>query len=68
MKKLINVVSRSQLITFAACGNSSEKAESAADKEEVIVGLDDTFVPMGFQDDQGDIVGFDVDLAKAVLI
>ncbi|WP_438358756.1 transporter substrate-binding domain-containing protein, partial [Enterococcus faecalis] len=29
------------------------------------MGLDDSFVPMGFQDKSGKIVGFDVDLAKA---
>jgi polar amino acid transport system substrate-binding protein len=31
-----------------------------------IVGLDDTFAPMGFRDNDGELVGFDVDLAKAV--
>jgi polar amino acid transport system substrate-binding protein len=31
-----------------------------------IVGLDDTFAPMGFRDDSGELVGFDVDLAKEV--
>ncbi len=32
----------------------------------VIVGLDDTFAPMGFRNNDGELVGFDVDLAKAV--
>lgn len=32
----------------------------------LIVGLDDTFVPMGFRDEAGNLVGFDIDLAKAV--
>jgi len=32
----------------------------------VIVGLDDTFVPMGFQEKDGSLTGFDVDLARAV--
>ncbi|MCX7695008.1 MAG: amino acid ABC transporter substrate-binding protein [Caloramator sp.] len=32
----------------------------------VVVGLDDTFAPMGFKNDKGEIVGFDVDLAKEV--
>lgn len=32
----------------------------------IIVGLDDTFAPMGFRDNDGNLVGFDVDLAKAV--
>ncbi len=30
----------------------------------IIVGLDDNFPPMGFRDDSGEIVGFDIDLAK----
>ena len=30
------------------------------------VGLDATFAPMGFTDENGEIVGFDIDLAKAV--
>lgn len=29
-----------------------------------IVGLDDTFAPMGFRDENGEVVGFDIDLAK----
>jgi polar amino acid transport system substrate-binding protein len=31
-----------------------------------VVGLDDSFPPMGFRDDKNEIVGFDVDLAKEV--
>ncbi|WP_282801907.1 amino acid ABC transporter substrate-binding protein [Secundilactobacillus kimchicus] len=31
-----------------------------------IVGLDDTFVPMGFREKSGRLVGYDVDLARAV--
>jgi len=36
------------------------------DKGELIIGLDDTFAPMGFRDEQNNLVGFDIDLAKAV--
>jgi len=36
------------------------------DKGQLIVGLDDTFPPMGFRDENGKIVGFDVDLAREV--
>ena len=32
----------------------------------LILGLDDSFPPMGFRDDRDNIVGFDIDLAKAV--
>lgn len=34
--------------------------------ESYVIGLDDTFAPMGFRDDNGDLVGFDVDLANAM--
>jgi polar amino acid transport system substrate-binding protein len=30
----------------------------------LVMGLDDSFAPMGFRDENGEIVGFDVDLAK----
>jgi ABC-type amino acid transport substrate-binding protein len=36
------------------------------DKGNMIVGLDDSFPPMGFRDEKGEIAGFDIDLAKAV--
>lgn len=36
------------------------------EKGKFIVGLDDAFPPMGFRDENGDIVGFDIDLAKEV--
>ena len=32
----------------------------------LIVGLDATFAPMGFTDEKGEIIGFDIDLAKEV--
>ena len=35
-------------------------------KGELIIGLDDTFAPMGFRDEAGELVGFDIDLATAV--
>ncbi len=34
----------------------------------VIVGLDDNFPPMGFRDETDEIVGFDIDLAKATAL
>ncbi len=32
----------------------------------IVVGLDDTFAPMGFRDEANKLVGFDIDLANAV--
>jgi ABC-type amino acid transport substrate-binding protein len=35
-------------------------------KGRLILGLDDSYPPMGFRDDKNEIVGFDIDLAKEV--
>ncbi len=43
--------------------NSLEKIMS---KGVFVMGLDDTFPPMGFRNEKNEIVGFDVDLAKEV--
>ncbi|MDD2215110.1 MAG: amino acid ABC transporter substrate-binding protein [Eubacteriales bacterium] len=36
------------------------------DKGTLVLGCDDGFPPMGFRDKNGEVVGFDIDLAKAV--
>ncbi len=70
MKKLTGLLMVASLLLLGACGTSKKAAdsatESAADKKEVVVGLDDTFVPMGFRDDNGELTGFDIELATAV--
>lgn len=69
-------------LTLTGCGGSDDSAgtdenkENAAaadtswtdmqEKGELIVGLDDTFAPMGFRDEKNNLVGFDIDLANAV--
>ena len=50
-------------LVMTGCGSSSD---DSADKDTLVVGLDDTFAPMGFRDENGDLVGFDIDLANAV--
>lgn len=47
-------------ISLFGCGKKVE------DKDTLVVGMDDAFAPMGFRDESGEIVGFDVDLAKEV--
>ena len=57
---------------FAGCTQTKTNDEadtSLADIKEkgyFVLGLDATFAPMGFTDEAGEIVGFDIDLAKAV--
>ncbi|MFS0576988.1 amino acid ABC transporter substrate-binding protein [Sporosarcina sp. 179-K 3D1 HS] len=56
------------------CSNSkSEEGNSGTasggtetdDKETLIIGIDDKFAPMGFRDEKNEIVGFDIDYARA---
>lgn len=47
------------LFLFTACSGSSAKDDT------LIVGIDDKFAPMGFRDENNEIVGFDIDLARA---
>ena len=46
-------------LLFSSCGDFNEQPK-------IIVGLDDDFPPMGFRDENRELVGFDVDLAKEV--
>lgn len=45
---------------------TTPEATAKNDDKIFVVGLDDSFPPMGFRDDKNEIVGFDVDLAKEV--
>ncbi|MDD6021287.1 MAG: amino acid ABC transporter substrate-binding protein [Acutalibacteraceae bacterium] len=61
---VLAVITALTAIVFTACSGKGE-----GDKEETktfTVGLDATFAPYGYQDDNGEIVGFDIDLAKEV--
>jgi len=63
-------------LSLAGCGNSQKSVAQEANTTDtwshikkrgrVIIGLDDTFVPMGFREKNGKLVGYDIDLAKAV--
>ncbi|MDN6639413.1 MAG: amino acid ABC transporter substrate-binding protein [Tetragenococcus sp.] len=52
------------IFLLGAC--TAGEDEQAVKDADVVVGLDDTFVPMGFRDDEGNLTGFDIDLAEAV--
>lgn len=68
MKKLLvllNVVVLAFMLI--GCQNSTINTwEEIEARGYFIVGLDDTFAPMGFRNESGELVGFDVDLAKEV--
>lgn len=70
-KKLIALLTLC-LLLLAGCGKENaaaadEKAgaDAVLDTEKTyVVGLDDTFAPMGFRDESGELIGFDVELAR----
>lgn len=59
-------------MALAGCENVTKRANTQdtwqriEKRKKVIVGLDDSFVPMGFRQKNGQLVGYDVDLARAV--
>jgi len=67
MKKLLAVL-MTCLFVVSGCSGEKEvtKTLATAQEEGFVVGLDDTFAPMGFRNDDNEIVGFHIDLAKEV--
>ncbi len=49
-------------LLLAACSDSSSNTK---DGDTLVIGIDDKFAPMGFRDNNNEIVGFDIDYAKA---
>ncbi|MFS1664666.1 amino acid ABC transporter substrate-binding protein [Streptococcus sp. zg-JUN1979] len=57
-------------ILLSACSSSSKTNTDGWDTytkdKRITIGFDNTFVPMGYEDESGKNVGFDIDLANAV--
>ena len=71
MKIKFNLLMVAILSTAILAGCSSKPATDNSlsdlkEKKELVVGLDDNFPPMGFRDNKGEIVGFDIDMAKEI--
>jgi polar amino acid transport system substrate-binding protein len=47
-------------------GGGDRSLETVLAKKKLVLGLDDSFPPMGFRNENNEIVGYDVDLAKEV--
>lgn len=72
-KVLVILAAAVSLFVAAGCSNLTKEANTKDTwsrikrRKSVIIGLDDTFVPMDFRQKDGKLVGYDVDLAKASL-
>ena len=68
---LVAVMAAGSIFVFTGCGSKESSSSDGGwkyikDKGRLVVGLDDTFAPMGFRDKDDKLVGFDIDLARAV--
>lgn len=76
MKKIIkmSMLLVLMLTLFTGCkkevtptdGSNDNSLATVLDNKKLILGLDKSFPPMGFEDDNQEIVGFDIDVAKEV--
>ena len=69
MKKFFNYALGITLyaLLLTGCGgekNLEQNISGIGYKKVYVIGIDDEYAPMGFRDESGEIVGFDVDLAK----
>lgn len=62
MKRLFLLMA---MILLVGCGQQTTKQEDSS-KKEWVIGLDDTFAPMGFRDENNELVGFDVEIAQEI--
>ena len=51
-------------MVLTGCGGDSGTPTGSDENKKIVIGLDDEYPPMGFKDENNQIVGFDVDLAK----
>lgn len=51
---------------LALTTQAQTESEDPTQGESYVIGLDDTFAPMGYRDEAGELVGFDIDLANAM--
>lgn len=72
-KMLVGFMTASAALLLAACSTNDSKSVVNGDKwdtyvseKSITIGFDNTFVPMGFENDKGENTGFDIDLANAV--
>jgi len=68
MRKIIMVLLLGFTLFLTGCKEETDlnSLEKVIEDGYLTVGLDDTFAPMGYRNKDGVVVGFDIDLAKAV--
>ena len=63
--KLISIILIVGIImSFYGCGEKQNI--KSLEKDKLVLGFDDTFVPMGYKDQSGEYTGFDIELAREI--
>lgn len=63
---LLGILILSFSIWLQACGTGNSSNGSSGSKDKLIVATDATYAPMEYMDDEGKIVGIDIDIVKAI--
>ena len=64
MKKILTELTMVlSIITIMVGVVGCNKQDKSSNDNEIVIGYDNTYFPMGYLDDNGDTVGFDIDLA-----
>lgn len=61
-----DVVLQGDITEDATAAEDDDSLQKILDKGTLVLGLDDSFPPMGYRDEDNNIVGFDIDLATEV--
>ncbi len=66
MKLLVLLLTVLTMASGCADSKTASPGKASGEKTAYTMGLDDTFAPMGFRDEKGNLAGFDIDLANEV--
>ena len=67
MKKILGILSSLLVLTLAVSAFAADGSfKRVKTQGSLTIGLDDAFPPMGYRNDKGELVGFDIDAAEEV--
>ena len=66
MKRILAAILAILMLSACALAEADTSVEYIEEKGTFVLGLDDSFPPMGFRDENNEIVGFDIDVAQAM--
>ena len=67
MKKLVlSILVLTLAFAVVGCGGEQDTWEQIQDEEKLTIGMSADYKPFEYTDEDGQIIGFDVDIAKAI--